>query len=298
MAEITAKLVKELREKSGAGVMDAKKALVEVEGDIEKAIELLREKGMAKAAKKADRVAAEGLTGVYVNGNVAAVVEVNAETDFVAKNEQFLALLDTVRDVLLTEKPADLDAALACTVNGETVADIITTATATIGEKITLRRFAVVEKADDEFFGAYMHMGGKVSALVVLKGKEDAKVAKDIAMQVASMNPQYVSRNDMPAEVVEHERKVQTEIVKNDEKLASKPEKVLAGIIEGKVSKNLKDSCLVEQEFFLNPDQKVGQYLKESGVEVPSFVRYAVGEGIEKREDNFAEEVMSQAFGK
>ena len=143
-----------------------------------------------------------------------------------------------------------------------------------------------------------MHMGGKISALVVLKGKEDAKVAKDIAMQVASMNPQYVSRNDMPAEVVEHERKVQTEIVKNDEKLASKPEKVLAGIIEGKVSKNLKDSCLVEQEFFLNPDQKVGQYLKESGVEVPSFVRYAVGEGIEKREDNFAEEVMSQAFGK
>ena len=295
---ITAQMVKELREKTGAGMMDCKKALTECDGDMAKSIDWLREKGIAKAAKKSDRIAAEGLTRVAVEGNTGIVFEVNSETDFVAKNEQFLALLDTVRDVLLTEKPADLDAALACTVNGETVADIITTATATIGEKITLRRFAVVEKADDEFFGAYMHMGGKISALVVLKGKEDAKVAKDIAMQVASMNPQYVSRNDMPAEVVEHERKVQTEIVKNDEKLASKPEKVLAGIIEGKVSKNLKDSCLVEQEFFLNPDQKVGQYLKESGVEVPSFVRYAVGECIEKREDNFAEEVMSQAFGK
>ena len=276
---ITAQMVKELREKTGAGMMDCKKALTECDGDMAKSIDWLREKGIAKAAKKSDRIAAEGLTRVAVEGNTGIVFEVNSETDFVAKNEQFLALLDTVRDVLLTEKPADLDAALACTVNGETVADIITTATATIGEKITLRRFAVVEKADDEFFGAYMHMGGKISALVVLKGKEDAKVAKDIAMQVASMNPQYVSRNDMPAEVVEHERKVQTEIVKNDEKLASKPEKVLAGIIEGKVSKNLKDSCLVEQEFFLNPDQKVGQYLKESGVEVPSFVRYAVGEG-------------------
>ena len=140
-------------------------------------------------------------------------------------------------------------------------------------------------------------MGGKISALVTLKGKADEKVAKDIAMQVASMAPQYVSRDEMPADVVEHERKVQTEIVKNDEKLANKPEKVLAGIIEGKISKNLKDLCLVEQEFFLNPDQKVGQYLKENGVEVVSFVRYAVGEGIEKREDNFAEEVMSQAFG-
>ena len=140
-------------------------------------------------------------------------------------------------------------------------------------------------------------MGGKISALAVLKGKEDAKVAKDVVMQIASMNPKYITRDDMPADVVEHERKVQTEIVANDEKLANKPEKVLAGIIEGKVSKNLKDLCLVEQEFFLNPDQKVGQYLKENGAEVVSFVRYAVGEGIEKREDNFAEEVMSQAFG-
>lgn len=232
-----------------------------------------------------------------MEGNTGVIFEVNSETDFVAKNEQFLELLETIKNALIANKPADLDAALACTVNGETIADLVTTATATIGEKISLRRMAVVEKADDEVFASYMHMGGKISALAVLKGA-DEKVAKDMAMQIASMNPQYVSRDDMPAEVVEHERKVQTEIVKNDEKLASKPEKVLAGIIEGKVSKNLKDACLVEQEFFLNPDQKVGQYLKEHASTVASFIRYAVGEGIEKREDNFAEEVMSQAFGK
>ena len=294
---ITAALVKELREKTGAGMMDCKKALTECDGDIAKSIDWLREKGIAKAAKKNDRIAAEGLTRVGVEGNTGVIFEVNSETDFVAKNEQFLELLETVKNALIANKPADLDAALACTVNGETIADLVTTATATIGEKISLRRMAVVEKADDEVFASYMHMGGKISELAVLKGA-DEKVAKDMAMQIASMNPQYVSRDDMPVEVVEHERKVQTEIVKNDEKLASKPEKVLAGIIEGKVSKNLKDACLVEQEFFLNPDQKVGQYLKEHASTVASFIRYAVGEGIEKREDNFAEEVMSQAFGK
>lgn len=294
---ITAQQVKELRETTGAGMMDCKKALTECDGDMQKSVDWLREKGIAKAAKKSDRVAAEGLSRVAVDGNVGVVFEVNSETDFVAKNEQFLGLLDTVQTVLLTQKPADLDAALACIVDGTSVADLVTTATATIGEKISLRRIAVVEKADNEFFGSYIHMGGKISALAVLSGKEDAKVAKDMAMQVASMNPKYVNRTEMPTEIVAHETAVQTEIVKNDEKLANKPEKVLAGIIEGKVSKNLKDLCLVEQEFFLNPDQKVGQYLKESSADVVSFVRYAVGEGIEKREDNFAEEVMSQAFG-
>ena len=295
---ITAKQVKELREMTSAGMMDCKKALTECDGDLQKAVDWLREKGIAKAAKKSDRIAAEGLSRVAVDGNTGVIFEVNSETDFVAKNEQFLSLLDTIQNVLLSEKPADLDAALACTVDGTSVADLVTNATATIGEKISLRRIAVVEKADDEFFGSYIHMGGKISALVVLNGKEDAKVAKDMAMQVASMNPKYVTRDEMPKEVVAHEREIQTEIVKNDEKLASKPEKVLAGIIEGKVSKNLKDLCLVEQEFFLNPDQKVAQYLKESSADVAKFVRYAVGEGIEKREDNFAEEVMSQAFSK
>lgn len=294
---ITAAMVKELRELTGAGMMDCKKALTACDGDMEKSIDWLREKGIAKAAKKNDRIAAEGLTRAAVNGNTGVVFEVNSETDFVAKNEKFLGLLDEIQGVLIENKPTDLDAALACAASEGTVADAVTTATATIGEKISLRRIAVVEKADDEFFGCYMHMGGKISALVTLKGKADEAVAKNIAMQIASMAPQYVNRDEMPAEVVEHERKVQTEIVKNDEKLANKPEKVLAGIIEGKISKNLKDLCLVEQEFFLDPNMKVAQYLKENGCDVVSFVRYAVGEGIEKRQDNFAEEVMSQAFG-
>lgn len=294
---ITAALVKELREKTGAGMMDCKKALTECDGDMEKSIDWLREKGIAKAAKKSDRIAAEGLSRAAVNGNTGVIFEVNSETDFVAKNDQFLALLDTVEKTLIDNKPADVEAALACASADGSLADVITNATATIGEKISLRRLAIVEKSDEEFFGSYVHMGGKISALVVLKGAADEKVAKDMAMQVASMAPQYVDRDAMPAEVVEHERKVQTEIVKNDEKLANKPEKVLAGIIEGKISKNLKDLCLVEQEFFLNPDQKVGQYLKEHNAEVVSFVRYAVGEGMEKREENFAEEVMSQIKG-
>ena len=294
---ISAKQVKELREQTGAGMMDCKKALTECDGDMEKAVDWLREKGIAKAAKKSDRIAAEGLTRVAVEGDEAVIFEVNSETDFVAKNEQFLTLLDDIKKALLANKPATLEAALSAPCNAATIADELTNATAKIGEKITLRRFVLANKADDEFFGSYMHMGGNISSLAVLKGNADEQVAKEIAMQIASMAPQYITREDMPAEVVEHERKVQTEIVKNDEKLANKPEKVLAGIIEGKISKNLKDLCLVEQEFFLNPDQKVGQYLKEKGVSVVSFTRYLVGEGMEKRNDNFAEEVMSQAFG-
>ena len=294
---ITASMVKELRGRTGAGMMDCKKALTETDGDMEKAIDWLREKGIAKAAKKNDRIAAEGLSRAAACGNTAIVFEVNSETDFVAKNEQFLGLLDEVQANLLENKPADLDAAMACAAKEGTVADLITSATATIGEKISLRRIHVMEKADDEFFGSYMHMGGKISVIVKLSGKADEQVAKNIAMQIASMAPQYTDRKAMPADVVEHERKIQTEIVKNDEKLANKPEKVLAGIIEGKISKNLKDLCLVEQEFFLDPNMKVSQYLKENGCDVVEFVRYAVGEGIEKRQDNFAEEVMSAAFG-
>lgn len=295
---VTAKDVKELREKTGAGMMDCKKALTECEGNMEAAIDWLREKGIAKAAKKSDRIAAEGLTRVAVDGNKAVIFEVNSETDFVAKNEQFLALLEDIKAALFAAAPATLEEALAAPMKDSTVAEQLTSATATIGEKITLRRFEIVEKADDETFGSYMHMGGNISALVVLKGNVEEQFSKEIAMQIASMAPKYITRSDMPAEVVEHERKVQTEIVKNDEKLANKPEKVLAGIIEGKISKNLKDLCLVEQEFFLNPDVKVGQHLKENKTDVAKFVRYAVGEGIEKREDNFIEEVMSQAFGK
>ena len=290
---ITAALVKELREKTGAGMMDCKKALTETDGDIAKAIDWLRQKGISKAAKKADRIAAEGLSKVVIDGNKAIVVEINSETDFVAKNEQFLELLDKTCKTLINANATSFEEALTVAVDGGTLNDLFVNATATIGEKITLRRFEVLTKTDDQVFGAYMHMGGKISAVVVANGAK-ADVAKDMAMQVASMNPQYVSRANMPAEVVEHETNVQKEILKNDPKLASKPEKVLAGIIEGRVSKTLQEMCLVDQLFFKNQDIKCGQYLKENGMEVVSFVKYTVGEGLEKREENFAEEVAKQ----
>lgn len=291
---ITAQDVKVLREKTGAGMMDCKKALTECDGDIEKASEWLREKGIAKAAKKAGRIAAEGATRVAVDGNAAVVFEVNSETDFVAKNEQFIALLDTIQTLLLSSKPKTVEEAMAATVDGKTLEALITDATATIGEKITFRRFEVVEKSDADAFGAYVHMGGKISALTVLEGTNDTVVAKDVAMQVASMNPQFVSREEMPQEFIENERHVQLEILKNDPKLSGKPEHVLKGIVEGRLTKSLQEICLVDQIYFKEPDLKVGQYVKNHNATVKSFIRYAVGEGIEKRQENFAEEVMAQ----
>ena len=290
---ITAALVKELREKTGAGMMDCKKALTECEGDIAKAIDWLREKGISKAAKKADRIAAEGLSKVLIEGNKACLVEINSETDFVAKNDQFLNLLDTTVKALINSDAKTVEEAMQVTVDGKTLENLFIDATATIGEKITLRRFEVVEKTDDQVFGSYMHMGGKISAVVVLNGG-NAEVGKDMAMQVASMSPTYVSRNDMPAEVIDHERSIQEEILKNDESLKNKPEKVLKGIVEGRVSKSLQEMCLVDQIYFKNQDLKCGQYLKENNAEVVRFVKYAVGEGLEKREENFAEEVAKQ----
>lgn len=292
---VTAAQVKELRELTGAGMMDCKKALVECEGDVKKAIDWLREKGISKAAKKEGRTAAEGLSKVVVKGNKAAVVEINSETDFVAKNDKFLALLDEAVNAVLDSDAKTVDEALALPVGEGTLNDAVINATAIIGEKIKLRRFDVVAKNDDEIFGTYMHNGGQISALTVVKGTQDAQVAKNMAMQVASMTPTYVSRKDMPADIVEHERAIQTELVANDEALANKPDKVKAGIVEGRLSKSLQEMCLVDQIFFLNQDQKCGQYLKENGAEVVTFVRYKVGEGIEKRVDDFAAEVAAMA---
>ncbi len=291
---ITAQQVKDLRERTGAGMMDCKNALTACDGDIDKAIDWLREKGIAKAAKKESRIAAEGLSKAIVKGDRACVVEINTETDFVSKNENFLSLLDTTANTILDGAPKDLEEALALTVDGKTLNDLFIEAIATIGEKITLRRFHILEKEAGDSFGLYMHNGGQISVILVLKGSEDAEVAKHMAMQVASMAPSYVSRADMPQDIVDHERAIQTEIVKNDDKLANKPEKVLAGIIEGKVSKTLQEMCLVDQVYFLEPDKKCGQYLKEHGTSVSEFVRYLVGEGLEKREENFAEEVAKQ----
>lgn len=289
---VTAAQVKELREKTGAGMLDCKNALTASDGDMDKAIDWLREKGIAKSIKKASRIAAEGLSKVVVDGNRACLVEINSETDFVAKNEQFLALVDKTAKTILASNVKTNDEALALSVDGKTLNDLFIEATATIGEKIVLRRFAIVEKADDEVFGSYIHLGGKISTLCIVKG--DEALAKDMAMQIASMAPTYVSSDDMPADVVAHEREIQTEIVKNDPSFAGKPEKVIEGAINGKVSKSLKEMCLVDQEYFKDPGQKVAAVLKAANATVKCFVRYLVGEGIEKREENFAEEVAKQ----
>ncbi|MDE8164788.1 translation elongation factor Ts [Erysipelothrix rhusiopathiae] len=291
---ISAKLVKELRDLTGAGMMDCKKALEATEGDIQASVDWLREKGISNAQKKSGRIAAEGTTKVTVKGNRGIVIEVNSETDFVAKNVQFVELVDTLSNVLLEANPADLDAALAVDVNGQTVSDLVVAATATIGEKITLRRFAIVEKSDDEVFGEYMHMGGKISALAVLKNA-DEELAKDMAMQIASMSPQYVSQAEIPLEIIDHETNIQVEIVKNDESLSNKPEQVVEGIIKGRVSKSMQDISLVDQIFFKDGKAKVSQVLKSANANVESFIRFAVGEGIEKREEDFAAEVAKAA---
>ncbi len=292
---ITAAQVKELRELTGAGMMDCKKALTECEGDTKKAIDWLREKGIAKAAKKEGRIAAEGLAKILIEGNKAVVLEVNSETDFVAKNDRFLALLDEAAKVIFNSNAKTVEEALALPTAEGTLNDSFIGAVAVIGEKITLRRFEIVEKSDDELFGSYTHQGGRIVAVTVVKGTADAQVAKNMAMQVASMNPTYVSRNEMPQDVVAHEREVQEGIMANDPSLANKPEKVKAGIIEGRVSKSLQDMCLVDQEYFLDTNLKCGQYLKENNAEVVKFVKYIVGEGIEKKQDDFAAEVAAMA---
>ena len=292
---ITAAQVKELRELTGAGMMDCKKALTECEGDIKKAIDWLREKGIAKAAKKEGRIAAEGLAKILIEGNKAVVLEVNSETDFVAKNDRFLALLDEAAKTIFNSNAKTVEEALALPTAEGTLNDSFIAAVAIIGEKITLRRFEFVEKSDDELFGSYTHQGGRIVAVTVVKGTSDAQVAKNMAMQVASMNPTYVSRDEMPQEVVAHEREVQEGIMANDPSLANKPEKVKAGIIEGRVSKSLQDMCLVDQEYFLDSNLKCGQYLKENNAEVVKFVKYIVGEGIEKKQDDFAAEVAAMA---
>ena len=294
---VTASQVKDLRERTGAGMMDCKKALTECDGDMEKAIDWLREKGIAKAAKKESRIAAEGLSKVLVKDNKAVIVEINTETDFVAKNEQFLKLLDTCAEVILANEPKDVTEALAISVDGKTLNDLFIEAVSTIGEKITLRRFDILTKNDQDIFGAYMHNKGAISVALVLNDSSDAELAKHMAMQVASMAPTYVSKDEMPSEVIEHERSIQTEILKNDEKLASKPEKVLQGIVEGRVSKALQDMCLADQIYFLDGDKKCSEVLKEHKTSVKCFVRYMVGEGLEKREENFADEVAKQING-
>ncbi|WP_210609970.1 translation elongation factor Ts [Priestia flexa] len=288
---ITAQMVKELREKTGAGMMDCKKALTETGGDMEKAIDFLREKGIAKAAKKSDRIAAEGLTYIEAQGNEAVILEVNSETDFVAKNEGFQKLTKELAAHILANNPANVEEAVAQKMeSGATVEEHINSAIATIGEKLSLRRFAVVSKTDADAFGAYLHMGGRIGVLTVLSGTTDEQAAKDVAMHIAAINPKYVSRDEVSAEETEREREVLTQQALNE----GKPEKIVAKMVEGRLSKFFEDICLLDQTFVKNPDQKVRQFVESKGATVESFVRFEVGEGIEKRQDNFAEEVMSQ----
>jgi elongation factor Ts len=288
---ITAQMVKELREKTGAGMMDCKKALTETNGDMEKAIDWLREKGIAKAAKKADRIAAEGTTLIEIEGNTAVILEVNSETDFVAKNEGFKTLVKELAAHLLKNKPATVEEALQQKMdNGATVEEHINAAIAKIGEKITLRRFEIVEKGENAVFGAYLHMGGRIGVLTLLEGTTNEEVAKDVAMHIAAINPKYVSRDQVSQEEIAREREVLTQQALNE----GKPENIVAKMVEGRLNKFYEEICLLEQSFVKNPDMKVRQFVESNGATVKSFVRYEVGEGIEKRQDNFAEEVMNQ----
>ncbi|AKO93816.1 translation elongation factor Ts [Priestia filamentosa] len=288
---ITAQMVKELREKTGAGMMDCKKALTQTEGDMEKAIDFLREKGIAKAAKKADRIAAEGLTQIEVQGNEAVIIEVNSETDFVAKNEGFQNLTKEISAHLLAAKPANLEEALESKMeNGETLQGHINNAIAKIGEKLSLRRFALKTKGDNDAFGAYLHMGGRIGVLTVLEGTTDEAVAKDVAMHIAAINPKYISRDAVSEEEVAREREVLTQQALNE----GKPEKIVAKMVEGRLGKYFEEICLLDQAFVKDSDQKVGKFVSSKGATVADFTRYEVGEGMEKREENFAEEVMNQ----
>ena len=286
---ISASMVKDLRDKTGAGMMDCKKALVETNGDIDAAIDYLREKGISKAAKKAERIAAEGLSNIYINGNNAVVVELNSETDFVAKNSEFKELLDKIGNTILNSDAKDLEGALALTCDGVTLNDLIISATAKIGEKISLRRFAKVTKKDNEIFGDYLHMGGKISSLVIIEGG-NKDVAHDVAMQAAAMRPLYTTIDAVPEEDVEHEKSVIKEQVVNEGKKLEYADK----IIEGRIRKFFEETVLVEQTFIKDSSLTIKAYLEQNNAKLISLVKYEVGEGMEKRNDDFAAEVMSQ----
>lgn len=287
---ISASLVKDLREKTGAGMLDCKKALEATEGNIEKAIDWLREKGISKAAKKADRIAAEGLSSILIKGDKAVVLEVNSETDFVAKNEEFKELVNTIASTIIDSNLTDeVEEALKLQTSGCTIEELIIEKTAKIGEKLSLRRFVKIEKTPSESFGEYIHMGGKIAVLTVLDNAS-SEVAKDVAMHAAAMRPQYVRRENVPADVVEREREVLKEQAMNEGKTAEIAEKM----VEGRVQKFYKEICLEEQPFVKDSDVSVGKFVSNNGGAIVNMVRFEVGEGIEKKEENFAEEVAKQ----
>ena len=290
--EVTASMVKELREQTGAGMMDCKKALAETNGNMDEAVNWLREKGIAKSAKKESRIAAEGLANIYVDGNKAVILEVNSETDFVSKNEEFRAMIDTIGGALLKSNVETVEEAKELTTDEGTVGELIVNKTAKIGEKLSLRRFAIVNKNDDEFFGSYIHMGGKIAALTVIKGA-NVEVARDVAMQAAAMRPLYCFPSEVPADVLDNEKSVLKEQAVNE----GKPADIAEKMVEGRIKKFYKEICLSEQAFIKDNDLSVEKYVTNNGGEIKSMIRYEVGEGMAKRNDNFAEEVMNQVKG-
>ena len=296
MPAVTPSMVKELREKTGAGMLDCKKALEASNCDIEEAIKWLREKGIAKAEKKASRVAAEGLCSYAFNGDSAVVFEVNSETDFVAQNEKFTSLIAKVGEVIANSDAMCTNCALEINVEGKTLNEVILEASGTIGEKLSLRRVQRVTKAEGQVFGAYKHMGGRIVTLVLLQGN-DEEVAKDIAMHVAALGPKYVSSEEISAEEVAKEREILLAQALNENETAAKPkpQQIIEKMVEGRLVKNFKEICLLDQPFVKNPDQTVATYVKSKGCSVVSFVRLVVGEGIEKEVVDFAAEVAAQA---
>lgn len=293
-AVISAKQVKELRDQTGCGMMECKNALVETDGDMEKAIVILREKGLATAAKKASRIAAEGYVGVYNDGKVAAIVEVNCETDFVAKNPDFMAFANDIAALVAKTNPADLETLNASELkDGQTVEDVRTGLVAVIRENMTVRRFARMEGN----VATYLHMGGKIGVVANFASPIDAADGKSVCMQVASMNPQYLGKDNVPAEVIEGEKSIMVAQMQQDPKFANKPAQVLEKIVSGKLGKFYSENCLLEQEFILDETTTVGKFIASKGSSLIEYARFERGEGIEKKKDDFAAEVAAMAGG-
>ena len=290
---ITASLVKDLREKTGAGMMDCKKALEANNGDINASIDWLREKGISKAAKKADRIAAEGMAAILTKGNKAVIIEVNSETDFVAKNSEFTDMISTILETVIESDVTTLEDALKLNTNEGTIEDLVIAKTAKIGEKLSFRRMEVVTKSDSESFGDYIHMGGKIAVLTIVDNAS-TEVAKDVAMHAAAMKPAYVKSEEVPTDVLDKEKEIMREQLLNEGKPADKIDNILVG----KVKKYYEEVCL-ENQIFVKAENKetVAEFVKANGGTISSMIRFEVGEGIEKREENFAEEVAKQMQG-
>ena len=285
--------VKELREKTGAGMLDCKKALQESEGNMEKAVDWLREKGISKAAKKESRNAAEGLSEILVDGNKAVILEINSETDFVAKNAEFTNFVSLLAKVVLENCPKTMEEAMELPMGDGTVNSSLINLIAKIGEKISFRRFEIVEKNDNQVFGVYNHQNlGKINVITILDG-DNSEIARDVAMHVAAMNPGYLSRSDVPEDVINHEK----DVIKKQAIEEGKPAEIAEKMVNGRINKFYKEVCLLEQPFIKDPDLDVAGYEKANNLAVVKFVRFEVGDGMEKRNDDFASEVMSQING-